>query len=139
MKVTGACHCRNIQFTAEVDTSHVVLCHCTDCQRLSGSAFRVNAPAAFDSFKLSCGEPKTYVKFAESGSKRLHGFCGDCGTPLYSVAPVSPQIIFLRLGAIHESHLLRPALQIWRRSTVCWLSELDSIPGSSEQQALAAK
>ena len=58
MKVTGACHCRNIQFTAEVDPSHVVLCHCTDCQTLSGSAFRVNAPAAFDSFKLSCGEPK---------------------------------------------------------------------------------
>jgi hypothetical protein len=139
MKVTGACHCRNIQFTAEVDVSHVVLCHCTDCQTLSGSAFRVNAPAPFESFNLLCGEPKTYMKVAEGGSKRLHGFCGDCGTPLYSVAPVGPTIIFLRLGAIHERHLLSPALQIWCRSTVCWLNELDSIPGSPEQQALAVK
>lgn len=137
MKLTGACHCRNIQFTAEVDASHVVVCHCTDCQTLSGSAFRVNAPAPFESFNLSCGEPRTYVKVSESGSKRLHGFCGDCGTPLYSVAPVDPTIIFLRLGAIHERHLLTPALQIWRRSAVCWLHELDSIPGSPEQQALA--
>lgn len=138
MKVTGACHCRNIQFTAEVDASQVVLCHCTDCQTLSGSAFRANVPAPFGSFNVSCGQPKTYVKVAESGSKRLHGFCGDCGTPLYSVAPVSPTLIFLRLGAIHERHLCRPALQIWCRSTVSWLHELDSIPGSPEQQALAA-
>ena len=139
MRVTGACHCRNIRFTAEVDASHVVVCHCTDCQTLSGSAFRVNAPAAFDSFRLTCGQPRTYEKIAESGSKRLHGFCGDCGTPLYSVAPVGATLIFLRLGALHERHLLRPAVQIWRRSTVPWLHELDAIPGSPEQQALAAK
>lgn len=78
MKVTGTCHCRNIQFTAEVDASHVVLCHCTDCQILSGSAFRVNAPAPFESFNLLCGEPKTYVKVTESGSKRLHGVTAGC-------------------------------------------------------------
>lgn len=139
MRVTGACHCRNIQFTAEVDASRVVLCHCTDCQTLSGSAFRVNAPAPFGSFSLTCGQPKTYVKVAESGAKRLQAFCGDCGTPLYSVAPVDPTIIFLRLGAIDERHSLRPALQIWRRSSVSWLHEFDSIPGSPEQQALTAK
>jgi hypothetical protein len=69
----------------------------------------------------------------------LHAFCGDCGTPLYSVAPVDPTIIFLRLGAIDERHSLRPALQIWRRSSVSWLHEFDSIPGSLEQQALAVK
>ncbi|MBT9462306.1 MAG: GFA family protein, partial [Rugosibacter sp.] len=72
-------------------------------------------------------------------SALTHGFCGDCGTPLYSVAPVSPTLIFLRLGAINERHLLRPALQIWRRSTVRWLNELNSITGSPEQQDLAAK
>jgi hypothetical protein len=139
MKVTGACHCRNIQFTAEIDTSQIVICHCKDCQTLSGSAFRVNAPAPFESFRLLHGQPKIYEKDTESGSKRLHGFCNDCGTPLYSVALVSPTLIFLRLGAIQERHLLQPAVQIWCRSTVRWLHELDSIPGSPEQQALAAK
>ena len=139
MKITGACHCRSIQFTAQVDATQIVLCHCTDCQTLSGSAFRVNAPAPLASFNLSCGQPKVYIKIAENGSKRLHGFCGDCGTPLYSVAPVNPTLIFLRLGAIQERHLLRPTLQIWCRSTASWLNQLDSIPGSPEQQALTAK
>jgi hypothetical protein len=139
MNVTGACHCGNIQFTAEVDASRVVVCHCTDCQTLSGSAFRVNAPAPVGSFKLTRGQPKTYVKVAESGAQRLHGFCPDCGTPLYSVAPVDPKLIFLRLGAIHQRHALSPTFQIWRRSEVNWLHELEAVPGSSEQQALVAK
>ena len=139
MNVTGACHCGSIEFTAEVDASQVLVCHCTDCQTLSGSAFRVNARAPFESFKLTRGKPKTYVKIAESDAERLHGFCADCGTPLYSVAPVNPTLIFLRTGALHQRDSLRPAVQIWRRSTASWLHELESVPGSSEQQALAVK
>jgi hypothetical protein len=139
MNVTGACHCGSIQFTAEVDTSQVFVCHCTDCQTLAGSAFRVNVAAPFGSFKLTRGQPKTYVKIAESGAKRLHGFCADCGTPIYSVAPVNATVMFLRTGAIHQRESLRPVKQIWQRSAVSWSHELESLPGSPEQQALLAK
>jgi len=139
MNVTGSCHCNNIQFTAEVDTSQVTVCHCTDCQTLAGSAFRVNATAPSGSFKLVRGQPKTYVKTAESGAKRLHGFCPDCGTPIYSVAPVDPILMFLRIGALHQRESLLPTKQIWRRSAVNWTREIESLPGSSEQQALSVK
>jgi hypothetical protein len=136
MNVTGACHCGSIEFFADVDASQVLVCHCTDCQVLAGSAFRVNARAPFASFKVTKGQPKIYVKIAESGAERLHGFCPECGTPLYSAAPVNPTVIFLRIGAIHQRDSLRPAVQIWQRSTVSWLHELESVPGSPEQQAL---
>lgn len=139
MNVTGSCHCGNIQFTAEIDAAQVTVCHCTDCQTLSGSAFRVNAPAPFGSFNVTRGEPKTYVKTAGSGAQRLHGFCADCGTPIYSVAPVNPTIMFLRIGAIQQRDSLRPAKQIWCRSAVSWTRDVESLPGSSEQQALGAK
>ena len=139
MNVTGACHCGNIQFTADVDPSQVVVCHCTDCQTLSGSAFRVNAPAPVGLFNLTRGQPKTYIKVAESGAKRLHAFCPDCGTPLYLTAPVDPILMFLRIGAIHQRDSLRPTLQMWRRSKVSWLHEVESLEGSLEQQALVRK
>ena len=139
MNVTGACHCGNIQFTAEIDESQVTVCHCTDCQTLSGSFFRVNAPAPFGSFNLTRGQPKTYVKIAESGAQRVHGFCSDCGTPIYSVAPVNPTIMFLRIGAIHQRDSLVPAKQIWLRSAVPWRHDLASLPGSPEQQASTTK
>src|SRR5258706_2775872 len=129
MNITGACHCGNIQFTAEVDPSQVSVCHCTDCQTLAGSAFRVNAAAPFASFKLTRGEPKTYVKTAENGAQRLHGFCPDCGTPIYSVAPVDPIFMFLRVGAIHQRKSLPPTKQIWLRSAVTWTPDLAALPG----------
>ena len=90
MKVEGSCHCGRIRYRGEVDPALVTICHCTDCQKLSGTGYRIGAPAAAASFALLSGEPKTYVKTADSGNKRTHAFCGDCGTPVYSCAIEAP-------------------------------------------------
>ena len=73
MKIDGGCHCGNITYTAEVDPDKVGICHCTDCQTLSGSAFRTSVRATKEAFHLH-GEPKIYVKTAESGAKRAQAF-----------------------------------------------------------------
>ena len=86
MKIDGACHCGAITYEAEIDPAGVRLCHCTDCQTLSGSAFRVTVSAADGSFVLLSGEPTIYIKTAESGAKRAHAFCEDCGTPIYATS-----------------------------------------------------
>ena len=39
MKIDGGCHCGYITYEAEADPAHTAICHCTDCQTLSGSAF----------------------------------------------------------------------------------------------------
>ncbi len=75
MKIDGRCHCGRITFEAEVDPASVSICHCTDCQTLTGSAFRANIPTAAADFVLRSGTPKSYVKTAESGNKRRHAFC----------------------------------------------------------------
>ena len=80
MHIDGRCHCGQISFTAEIDPSRVMVCHCTDCQTLSGSAFRVAVAAPIDTFVLH-GNPKTYVKVAESGNRRAQVFCPNCATP----------------------------------------------------------
>ena len=81
MKVTGGCHCGQITYEAEVDPATVRACHCTDCQKLTGTAFRTNISSLPGTFRLKTGTPKIYVKTAESGNKRAHGFCAECGTP----------------------------------------------------------
>ena len=70
MKIDGHCHCGEITFEAEVDANALNICHCTDCQTLSGSAFRINIPAPAEHFVLLTGTPKNYMKTAESGSVR---------------------------------------------------------------------
>jgi hypothetical protein len=72
MKIDGACHCGSITYEAEADPEMTGICHCTDCQTLSGSAFRSVVPSRHGSFKLISGEPKIYVKTAESGPQSSH-------------------------------------------------------------------
>lgn len=90
MKIDGGCHCGNITYTAEIDPMNVGICHCTDCQTLSGSAFRTRVRAAKGAFNIITGQPKIYVKTAESGAKRAQAFCPECGTPIFSAAASDP-------------------------------------------------
>jgi len=122
MHVDGRCHCGKITYEAELDPERVSICHCTDCQNLSGSAYRVSVPAARDQFRMLTGTPKIYIKTAESGNKRAHVFCQDCGTPIYS-SPVTEDFpaYSLRVGPIRQRAQLRPKVECFRRSALIWL------------------
>lgn len=128
MKVDGSCHCGRIAFEAEVDPEKVLICHCTDCQTFSGGAFRTVVRAPASAFKLLSGQPKVYVKQADSGNKFAQAFCGECGTPVYGAHPVdNPAFYGLRVGSLRQRHMLPPKLQIWCRSAQPWLEELDAV------------
>ena len=102
MKIDGGCHCGYITYEAEADPGRTSICHCTDCQTLSGSAFRLSIPALEGTFKLTGGEPAVYVKTAESGSKRAQGFCPRCGTSIYATSVVDgPKIYTVHAGRIY--------------------------------------
>ncbi|MCU0990177.1 MAG: GFA family protein [Xanthomonadales bacterium] len=137
MRIDGACHCGAIRFTADVDPSRVMLCHCTDCQVLSGSPYRHVVPAAVETFELE-GQPKRYVKVAESGNRRVQAFCPECGTPIYSSATESPAWVSIRLGCVRQRAELGPHAQIWHRSAMPWLAALAAVARSPEQQAILA-
>ena len=133
MHIDGACHCGGISFTAEIDPSRVMVCHCTDCQVLSGAPFRAVIAAPVATFKLR-GEPKSYIKVAQSGNRRAQVFCPDCGTPLYATAPENPTSVIIRLGCVTQRAQLKPAVQIWEHSALPWLAELADTPASPQQQ-----
>ena len=124
MKIDGACHCGNITYVAEIDPDKVGICHCTDCQTLSGTAFRVSVSAAKDAFTILTGQPKIYVKTAESGAKRAQAFCSECGTPIYAAAASDPQVFNIRVGTVRQRAELKPRTQGWCRSAQDWVMDL---------------
>jgi hypothetical protein len=134
MKIDGACHCGYISYAAEVDPERAGICHCTDCQTLTGTAFRVSVPAPKDAFSLR-GEPKIYVKTAESGAKRAQAFCPECGTPIYSSAVDDPQIFNIRVGTARQRAELEPKSQGWCRSALDWVTDLSSIKQFPKQRS----
>jgi hypothetical protein len=134
MKVNGSCHCGEVSFTADVDPSRVMACHCTDCQVLSGTPYRTIVAVPIGKFHMN-GSPKTYIKTAQSGNRRAQVFCPNCGAPIYAGDPDDPKVVMLRVGCIEQRAELKPSAQIWMHSALPWLDELPDVPGSSDQKA----
>jgi hypothetical protein len=135
MHIDGACHCGNIRYEAEIDPEAVSICHCSDSQTLTGTAYRVNVRVRKQDFKLRGGAPKLYVKTAESGNKRAHAFCPECGTPMYSTSTdVDPQVYGLRVGTARQRAQLPPKKQGWCRSAMPWAMNIDALPKIATQE-----
>jgi hypothetical protein len=134
MKIDGRCHCGYISYEAEIDPQKVMICHCSDCQTLSGSAFRTVVLTHEDTFKLLSGELKIYVKTGESGTKRPQSFCPECGTPIFSsIMGEGPKVRAIRVGTARQRDQLVPKLQLWCRSSQGWLHDLGQIPKIEKQ------
>ena len=103
MKINGACHCGAITYEAEVDPERVAICHCTDCQITSGSAFRVVVPANAGAFKLLTG------------------------APIYSADATNTKQIGIRVGTVQQRAELVPKRQIWCRSALGWTQRIEPI------------
>ena len=134
MKVDGQCHCGNVTFEAEVDPEEVYVCHCTDCQSISGSPFRwaVNVPK--EDFRLLTGAPKTYVKRAESGAENHQVFCPDCASPIYSTSSRDDwRSVNLRLDTVRQRAELKPKAQYWHRSAQAWAGALGKVEATEKQ------
>jgi hypothetical protein len=125
MKIDGGCHCGELAYEAEIDPQLVRVCHCIDCQVLSGASFRTSVQVTTNQFKLLRGTPKTYVKIGGSGNPRTMVFCGSCGTQLYGSGDgEAAKTLSLRVGTCSQRAQLRPVLQHWRRSAVQWVNDL---------------
>ena len=134
MKVEGACHCGLVTFAAEVDPESAAICHCSDCQALSGSAFRTSVRSREGSFELRTGTPTLYIKTtADSGHPREHAFCPRCGTPIYATSVgEGPKVHSLRVGTLRPRPGLAPRRQIWTRSRAAWLEAIAGLPASEK-------
>jgi hypothetical protein len=135
MNVDGACACGAIRIEAEADPDNTNMCHCTDCQTATGTAFRVSVRVSGAALKVT-GKPSIYVKTtAESGNPRVQAFCGSCGSPLYSTTVgdgVQP-LYMLRVGILRQRDQFVPKRQIWCRSAQPWVANIASVPRYEKQ------
>ena len=135
MKVDGSCHCGYITIEADADPAKTTICHCTDCQTGTGSAFRVSVPVEGATFRMS-GEPAVYLKTtAESGNPRAQAFCPRCGTPIYSTSPGEGRqaSYMLRVGILNQRKDFTPTRQIWFSSAQPWVTQIAPIQRIEKQ------
>ena len=123
----GGCLCGQVRYEVTGDPLAVVLCHCTNCQKQSGSAFSINMIGVSDQIKLQ-GKLATYADKSDSGDPVNRNFCKTCGSPIYSEILAQGNLIALKVGSLDDPHDLEPQSQFWCISKQDWLSLDTEIP-----------
>ena len=116
----GGCLCGQVRYTLSAEPTATVVCHCTHCQKVSGSAFSVNLvvhkyQVAFE------GDMAAYRDQGESGNHLNRRFCAKCGSSIASEPETRPGVVILKAGTLDDYASVKPAAQIWTRSAQPWV------------------
>jgi hypothetical protein len=119
MVMTGACACGALRFRAEGEPLVQGLCHCRDCQRLTGSGHVgfIGFPEGAVSVE---GETRNYSHTGSSGQTATRYACVKCGSMIFGRADVMPGIVNLYAGALDDTAQFRPRIAIFTRSRPAW-------------------
>ncbi len=121
-KYTGGCQCGEVRYEVVGPPQKLVVCHCTDCQRQSGSAFGMTLVVNEADFRLTQGEVKTFASKAATGRAKLGAFCSRCGTRIYHKPEWRPGTVSVKPGTLDDTGGLRPDMHIWTRSRQPWVT-----------------
>jgi hypothetical protein len=108
--LTGHCLCGAVRYQVSEPFEDAGYCHCTRCQRRSGTAAAASARVAPGSFRIVSGDSLLRAWQPEDGFAKV--FCCQCGGALYSQDPNDPQVISVRMGTIDGDPGIRPR---WRQ------------------------
>lgn len=120
---SGGCQCGSVRYEITGPPTVVYACHCTECQKQSGSAFAMAAVIPQENFRITKGAPAMFSR-ATSRSKTMEcWFCPDCGTRLYHMPGASAYPNRnVKPGTLDDATWLRPAIHFWTRSAQKWVT-----------------
>ena len=120
------CLCGDLHADVPGPADTIVACHCTDCQRRSGSPFGVIAYYPASAVSLH-GTPSEYTRIAESGAGFTQAFCPRCGTTVWCRADKHPDAIGIPVGTIADPGYPRPVRSVWEDRRHAWVAMPEDI------------
>src|SRR5260221_3574856 len=110
-EMKGGCLCGQVRYTANAEPIFVGVCHCTSCQKQSGTAFNVVVAVPQPALSIQ-GAPKSYTKKGDSGNEVISRFCSNCGSTILSEPAVMPGVSILRVGTLDDPSWVKPSMEI---------------------------
>jgi len=114
--------CGGVRFEVDEPLVSAAWCHCTRCQRRTGTAASAQARIVPGSLRVVKGEPLLREYRPDRGWGKV--FCGECGSSLWSRSPEDPELLGVRLGAFDGDPGIRPSA----RQFVAYAAPWDTIP-----------
>jgi hypothetical protein len=128
----GGCTCRSVRFRLASDPLFVHCCHCTWCQRETGSAFVINALIEADRVAILTGAPEPVMTPSNSGKGQVIARCPMCRVALFSTYGGSDRLRFVRVGTLDEPARFPPDIHIYTASKLPWVRLPEGVPAVPE-------
>jgi hypothetical protein len=123
----GGCLCGALRYEFLTEPTTVYICHCTECQKVSSSAFGVSVRVGADEFSITQGESKSIETVADSGRTKVGFFCPECGIRINN-KPTSGNFVVVKAGTLDNPNFFKPIAHIWTQSAQSWFPFADRLP-----------
>ncbi|WP_347912027.1 GFA family protein [Pseudomonas grandcourensis] len=120
--LNGSCLCGNVQYSTLAAPLMTAVCHCSDCQKQSGSAFSVNVLVPTEGFEVEGRSLSSYASNGGSGLPVRRFFCSTCGSALYSAITTMPGLFAVKAGTLSDTSAPTPALHMFCASAQPWVA-----------------
>jgi hypothetical protein len=126
-RITGRCLCGSVTYSADADPVIQAVCHCTDCQRQTGSPFSVIVGVPRDALEVHGSTVASVATIGtDHGGETQRSFCSACGSPLFSYAAVAPELAFIKAGSLDDASWIEPQVEAWTSSAQPWSPHFDA-------------
>jgi hypothetical protein len=115
------CCCGSLHAEATGELAIVAACHCTECQRRTGSAFGVSTYLPTAQVRTE-GLSNVYVRGSDSGRKVEFHFCPKCGSTVFWYLEALPDIVGIAFGAFADPSMPSPAISVWETTRHPWVT-----------------
>ena len=126
--LAGSCLCGAVRYEVRDEFVYAMNCHCSQCRRVTGAAFKPFAGIERDKLSVRQGADN----LARHGEPDNHdAFCRTCGSLLYSVVRAGAYV-HVTLGTLTDDPGIRPARHIYVGSKAPWFTITDDLPQHEE-------
>ena len=126
--MTGRCLCGAITYSADAEPVWQGVCHCSNCQRQTATAFSVIVGVPRSALTIE-GDTLSSFKTVSEGydSTTERHFCSNCGSPIFSVIESMSELAWLKAGTLDDTSWFEPTAEIWTRSAQPWAPHFENV------------
>jgi hypothetical protein len=130
-EITGGCLCGQARYSTSAEPIFSGICHCTSCQKESGTAFNIVIAVPTPMLSLQ-GSLKTFSAKGDSGKEVVRKFCPNCGSTILSEPELMAGVSIIRAGTLDDTSSLKPTMEIYCDSAQPWVQlggDMKKFPG----------
>ena len=120
-QIKGGCLCGSVRYESADQPVMSAVCHCTHCQKQSGSAFSTNVVVPAAQFNVTAQTLATFYDVGDSGLPVKRHFCNRCGSSIYTELAANPGVVVIKAGTLDDTSWVGPQVHMWRTSAQTWV------------------